>query len=65
MARQSISFPIALMLFLVCGLLIYWILSRHGWPAVEISAVWLHMPRLWRAVRVGMLIGNAYGLAVC
>jgi len=62
MARQSLSFPISLMLFLVCGLLIYWVVSSRGWPAVEISVVWLHMPRLWRAFVVGMFMGNAYGL---
>jgi hypothetical protein len=62
MARQPMSVPIALMLFIVSGLVAYWVFSSHGWPAIDVVTLWHNFPTALRTVVVGTLIANAWGL---
>jgi hypothetical protein len=62
MARQPTSVPIALMLFIVSALVAYWVFSSHGWPAIDLVTLWRNFPTALRAVVVGTLIANAWGL---
>jgi hypothetical protein len=62
MAKQQMSFSIALMISLVGGLLAYWIFRTHGFPASNATSVWQNMSLGWRIGVIASLITVAYGL---
>ena len=62
MAKQQMSFSIALMISLAGALLAYWIFKTHSLPGSDPQTFWRNLSPGWRAGVIACLIAVAYGL---
>jgi hypothetical protein len=62
MAKQQMSFSIALMISLVGALLAYWIFKTHSLPGSDPLTFWRSLSLGWRVGVLGCFIAFSYGL---